>query len=152
MWRFWAQARLSLRLASHVCCRSPFRKALAPLFALFHEKEFLAQKAVLWFIDNLGVLSCLCKGSSVVADISCLIHASLMGMAALRLQSWYEHVDSKANCSDAGTRGQTVALGVNLRSLPLPPWPTNTVSAPPEVWLAWLKRHFKVKSAFQPSV
>ena len=66
MWRFWAQARLSLRLESHVCCRSPFRKALAPLFALFHEKEFLAQKAILWFIDNLGVLSRLCKGSALL--------------------------------------------------------------------------------------
>ena len=36
---------------------------------------------ILWFLDNLGVVSCLCKGSSTVADVGCIIHAFLLKSA-----------------------------------------------------------------------
>ena len=116
-------------------------EALAPLFAIFHEDDILANRAVMWFIDNMGILACFCKGSSVVADISCIIHASLLAMASLRICSWYEHVDSKANIADGGTRKSfevAEALGVSLVVKSLPPWPSNTVKAPPRYWLEWL--------------
>ena len=116
-------------------------EAFAPLFALFHEGQYLQNRSVIWWIDNLGVLSCFCKGNSSSADVSCIVHASLLRMAALKLRSWYEHVDSKANCSDGGTRNSNevaLALKVTLFQRPLPPWPKCTLQAPPEVWLSWL--------------
>ena len=116
-------------------------EAFAPLFAIFHEHDILANRAVMWFMDNMGILACFCKGSSVVADISCIIHASLLAMASPRICSWYEHVDSKANIADGGTRNffeVAEALGVSLVVKSLPPWPSNTVKAPPRYWLEWL--------------
>ena len=117
-------------------------EAFAPLFALFHEGDFLKGKSVMWFIDNLGVLSCFCKGSSVVADVGCIVHAVLLHQAALKVQAWYEHVDSKANIADGGTRFSTEitdALGISLKQLSLPPWPANTLTAPPSEWISWFQ-------------
>ena len=74
-------------------------EALAPLFAL-HNEPRLCYAVALWFIDNMGVLSSFCKGSSTVADFGCVIHVVLMIQAARKLATWWEHVDSKANTAD----------------------------------------------------
>eukprot|EP00972_Heterocapsa_arctica_P087126 12845701-Heterocapsa_arctica.AAC.1 len=50
-------------------------EAFAPLFCLFHESQVLRGASVMWMMDNLGVLSCLCNGSSAVADIGCVVYA-----------------------------------------------------------------------------
>jgi len=116
-------------------------EALAILWAIFHESKHLSNSSIVWFVDNLGVLSCLCKGSSTVADISCIIHAILLSIAACRAMTWWEHVDSAANAADGGTRMSSEvsdALGILLRDLPLPPWPPNTLEASADVWLKWL--------------
>ena len=79
-----------------------------------------------------------------MADISCIIHASLLCMASLRVCSWYEHVDSKANIADRGTRNSdevAKALGVLLEPKSLPLWLSNTATAPPSYWLQWLDRN-----------
>jgi hypothetical protein len=89
----------------------------------------------------MGVLACYTKGSSVVADISCIVHAMLLSSARLRLKSWFEHVDSKANLADGGTRGQDWALDTYLPKLNVPPWPANTSKASPDTWLNWLDEH-----------
>jgi len=96
----------------------------------------------LWFIDNLGVLSCLCNGSSTVADISCIVHATLLAVAGLRSAVWWEHVDSKANLADGGTRGSArfaEALGIPLTARAVPPWPLSPLAASPDAWLQWLE-------------
>ena len=116
-------------------------EAFAPLFCLYHAGSLIKQRSVLWFIDNMGVLACYTSGSSVVADISRIVHAMLLCSARLKLKSWFEHVDSKANLADGGTRGQQWASGTFLQNLPIPPWPTDTCKAPPEVWLKWLDKH-----------
>ena len=116
-------------------------EAFAPLLCLYHEWRHLTSRSVIWFIDNLGVLCCYCKGSSSSADVGCIVHASLLMQAKHRVCSWYEHVDSKANCSDGGTRNSTVVadkLQVTLKPRALPPWPSNTIKAPATVWLEWL--------------
>ena len=43
-------------------------EAFAPLLALWHERDILQGSSVLLFIDNLSLLSALCKGSSAVSD------------------------------------------------------------------------------------
>ena len=62
------------------------------------------------FIDNMGVLASLCKGSSVVADFGCVVHALLLADAKLNTRSWFEHVVSKANPADGGTRDSFESL------------------------------------------
>jgi hypothetical protein len=119
-------------------------EAMAVLLALYHEKEWLLGSSVVWFIDNLGVLSCLCKGSSTVADISCIVHAILLSAASLKTTIWWEHVDSAANGSDGGTRQSSVVsdiFGIALTEKSTPPWPTNTLEADASVWLRWLKNN-----------
>ena len=43
-------------------------EAFAPLFAPVEEQDVLRDTLLLMFSDNFGVISCLCKGSSVVHD------------------------------------------------------------------------------------
>ena len=96
------------------------------------------------FIDNMGVLASLCKGSSVVADFSCVVHALLLAAAKLNTRPWFEHVDSKANPADGGTRDSLTTahqLGVDLREVPIPEWPVDTVNATPYEWLGCVNRH-----------
>jgi hypothetical protein len=116
-------------------------EAFAPLFCVYHVGSLIKDRSIIWMIDNMGVLACYTKGSSVVADISCIVHAMLLSSARLRLKSWFEHVDSKANLADGGTRGQHWALGTYLPELNVPPWPANTSKASPDTWLNWLDEH-----------
>ena len=95
-------------------------------------------------IDNMGVLASLCKGSSVVADFGCVVHAFLLAAAKLNTRPWFEHVDSKANPADGGTRDSLVTahqLGIGLREVPVPEWPVDTVNATPYEWLDWANRY-----------
>ena len=96
------------------------------------------------FIDNMGVLASLCKGSSVIADFGCVVHALLLAAAKLNTRPWFEHVDSKANPADGGTRDSfetAQQLGIDLREVPVPEWPVDTVNATPYEWLGWVNRY-----------
>ena len=57
-------------------------EALAPFLCLMSEPELLRGTSVVWFVDNLGVLSTLCNGSSSVPDFDCVIHAVLLRLPA----------------------------------------------------------------------
>ena len=118
-------------------------EALAVLYALVNEADRLRGCSALWLIDNMGVLSALCKGSSTVPDIGCITHAICLVTAALGLQAWYEYVPSKSNLADGGTRSRlkdAVDLGFVFKPAKLPEWPADTLKAPPEVWLEWFRR------------
>ena len=118
-------------------------EAFAPLLALYHESEALRGHSVSWFLDNLGVLSAFCTGSSTVADFGCLIHACLLRFAALQIAAWFEHVDSAANAADGGTRGSSLVaeqLGIALKPCSLPPWPRDVMQASASEWLALMQR------------
>ena len=118
-------------------------EALAVLFALVNKWQMLRGRSVLWFIDNMGVLSSLCKGTSSVPDLGCITHAICLINAAIGLQAWYEYVPSKSNLADGGTRSrlhEAEDLGFIFERSVLPKWPQNTVSAPPDVWLNWFRQ------------
>ena len=120
-------------------------EALAPIFCLIHEKKVVYGASVVCYIDKMGVLASLCKGSSVVADFGCVIHALLIAMVRLNVQPWWEHVDSAANPADGGTRGSLQSaeeLGIKLKHKLVPDWPRSTVKATPAEWMAWLDRYF----------
>ena len=117
-------------------------EAMACLFYLWHMKNQLRNKSVIHFVDNLGVLSALCKGSSAVFDVGHIVSATLMTEAALGMRSWKEHVDSKANLADCGTKevdDYVTAMGINWETLELPPWPKDLRSASSDEWLRWYK-------------
>ena len=50
-------------------------EAFAPLLDLWSEREVLGGSSVMFFIENLALLSALCRGSSTVADFGRLVHA-----------------------------------------------------------------------------
>ena len=94
-------------------------------------------------MDNLPLLSALCKGSSSVVDFGCVVHAIHLHVASLGLLAWYEHVDSQANIADGGSRvgvEDPVArrMGIRLAEVQLPPWPLDVADAPPDTWLRML--------------
>jgi len=115
-------------------------EAMACLFSLWHMAKWFRQVSVIHFIDNLGVLSAMCRGSSTVCDISHIVASALSMEAALQMKSWKEHVDSKANLADCGTKDVTdyvSALGISWENLCLPPWPRDLRSASSDDWLRW---------------
>ena len=105
-----AQAVMPLNMMASFESRSTYiahGEAMACLFCLHHLRKRLAGASVIHFIDNLGVLSAMCSGNSTVFDISRIISATLAIEAALGMKSWKEHVDSKANLADCGTKDVT---------------------------------------------
>ena len=113
-------------------------EAFAVYFAFTHEIRNLARADVLWFIDNLGVLSALCKGSSKSLDLGCITYGSLLLTAAHDILLWWDHVESAANCADGGSRQcDRIArrLGVVLKDRALPHWPAMPRSTLPFEWL-----------------
>ena len=110
-------------------------EAMACLFSLWHMAKWFRQVS-----DNLGVLSAMCRGSSTVCDISHIVASALSMEAALRMKSWKEHVDSRANLADCGTKDVTdyvSALGISWETLSLPPWPRDLRTASSNEWLRW---------------
>ena len=98
------------------------------------------------FIEIMGVLASLCKCSSVIADFGCVVHALLLAAAKLNARPWFEHVDSKANPADGGTRDSFISsrqLSIQLQEVQVPQWPSSTVNATPQEWLAWIDRYIK---------
>ena len=117
-------------------------EAFAPLLALWHERETLQNSSLMLFVDNIPMLSARCKGSSTVSDFGCVVHAVQLALASLSCRAWFEHVDSKANIADGGSRlGESCPearrLGISLREVPLPPWPQRPLESPPSEWLGW---------------
>ena len=83
------------------------------------------------------------KWSSEVVDFGTVVHAAHLHIAAYGLLAWFEHVDSAANPADGGSRlgvRDPVAslMGVTLREVHLPPWPSSVRFAPASAWLHML--------------
>ncbi len=119
-------------------------EAMACLFCMWHMREWLHDVSVIHFIDNLGVLSAMCSGSSNVCDISHIVSATLAIEAALGMRSWKEHVDSKANLADCGTKDvadYVTALNIDWEILAVPPWPADVAQAPSSAWISWFKEN-----------
>ena len=140
--RIGGYAKVSGRILQSFDMKSTYiahGEALAILFAWWHIKHLIAGRVVLHFIDNLGVLSAFCKGSSAISDISHLVGASIACEVSAMLRVWREHVDSHANLADAGTRDgldDYKSLNIQVTELALPPWPASVKHALLQDWLA----------------
>ena len=79
-------------------------EALAPLIALHHSAARLANQQILWFVDNLGAMGSLIRGSARPEDVGHIASMEATLAAQLSTQVWYEWVDSASNPSDGLSR------------------------------------------------
>jgi hypothetical protein len=99
-------------------------EALAVLFALTHLGQLIAKSSIVLYVDNIGVLSCICKGSSRTAEVDSICNAICLAVVEARADLWSEHVESAANPSDGGTRGsEEDALALGFSGIPMRPLP-----------------------------
>ena len=129
-------------------------EALAPLLALHFHPEPFRGASMLCFIDNMAVLSGLTVGTSRVADLGTILHATALHLVNLNCQAWWEHVDSAANPADGGSRVGVCCeiaklLGTELREYEFPAWPSDVINAKPEVWLRLLEETKRPQFVFR---
>ena len=101
--------------------------------------DLLRGRSVVHYIDNLGVVGAFSKGASSIGDFDPIVHAVTLASVALNIKTWYEHVDSNANCADGGSRegvSDPVAarLGIELRWAEDPGWPVDLRALSSERW------------------
>ena len=71
---------------------------------LYHERHNIAQRDIVWMVDNTAALGGVVKGASGLAVSEQLIATFWMLAFALDLRLWLEYVDSKGNWSDGISR------------------------------------------------
>ena len=115
------------------------------MLALWFHGEHVVDTDILLFVDNLGVVSTLCGGSSSNFGIGGIIHATNSSLARRKASLWIEHVQSKSNCSDGGSREEGVAChmaakcGVALHTFEFPSrWPVDMQRLDASLWLGLL--------------
>ena len=81
-----------------------YGEAFGPLLAMYFLGERLASSSVVFFIDNLSVLSCFVMGKSQNVDLSTPVYTVQFFMAKYNITVWFEYIDSKTNVSDGGSR------------------------------------------------
>ena len=121
-------------------------EAFGPMLAVHFNTDLLANAHILFFVDNLGVLSALISGRARIADLGTVIHAFHLSLAHLHSTVWFEHVESPANPADGGSRVGAACpvarqLGVSLSRWSFPKWPRDVLTAHPATWLAFLHGH-----------
>ena len=82
---------------------------------------------LLMFVDNVGVLAQLTKGSSSAEDPAPLVGTIHLLLAHFSIRVWWEYVDSPANCSDGLSRlfGKDplgLSSGWEMKRAELPKW------------------------------
>ena len=122
-------------------------EALAPMLALYFEPDLLQQCLLTVFIDNMGVLCNFVLGSSSSLDLGCIVHATVLRLMRRGVRAWWEHVPSKSNIADGGSRvGASCPVaakaGITLVSKVFPrEWPQNHVQLSMKEWQRFWTSH-----------
>ena len=77
---------------------------LPVLTHLPHYRPLLANRDLIWFIDNQAALGAAYKAGSSVSDMSELTLLQSLSVVSLCCRAWYEYVPSKCNISDPLSR------------------------------------------------
>ena len=64
----------------------------------------LYQRRVMHFVDNTPALGALLNGYSRAPDSAWMVNVFHTANTRIQARIWWEHVDSKANCSDMPSR------------------------------------------------
>ena len=122
-------------------------EALAPMLALYFEPDLLQQCLPTVFIDNMGVLCNFVLGSSSSLDLGCIVHATVLRLMRRGVRAWWEHVPSKSNIADGGSRMGVCCpiaakAGIPLVSKVFPrTWPQNHVELSMKEWERFWTSH-----------
>ena len=93
-------------------------------------EDLLSDSSVIMFIDNMGVLCSLVLGHCKGADLSLPVYSTVLQVAQLQAQVWFEYVDSNANLADGPSRLGTecpICRGLNI-PVHQYAWPTDSKS------------------------
>ena len=117
---------------------------LAVLVTVARYSQLLANTDLIRFIDNLGVILTILKGSSTVMDLGSLAYALHLALHGLSARAWFEHVASWSNPSDGGSRigvADPVArrLGFELVHIESINLPANFPRVSMADWNRWLQ-------------
>ena len=76
--------------------------AILPYFSL--PNRLIRNRRVIHFVDNFRALSSIFNGYSRAPDSAWMVNLFHTANTRIRAHVWWEHVDSKANCSDMPSR------------------------------------------------
>ena len=80
-------------------------EALLGVVVPYNVRDFLAQKDVIWYIDNQAACQALVKGSSSQSDLCSIATITHLVLAKLGCRVYFEYVESEANIADGLSRG-----------------------------------------------
>ena len=115
-------------------------EALAPMLALYFERELLQHCLLTVFIDNMAVLCSYVLGTSRSLDLGSIVHATVLRLMRQGVRAWWEHVPSKSNIADGGSREgvscpEAAKAGIQLCQLRFPlSWPKNHLQLSMAEW------------------
>ena len=81
----------------------PAEAFLTVLIPSMHS-EVLADRQIVWFIDNEGAASAFIRGDSKTADVRAIVQQAQLSLLKLRCLVWVEWIDSASNPSDGLSR------------------------------------------------
>ena len=84
------------------------------LLALALWPERLAERRVIWLVDNTVALGAMKKGTSSASDLASIAHAIWRRLRSLRVAPHVFWVPSKLNLADAPSRGAPAVLGTRV--------------------------------------
>ena len=124
---------------------------VAPFVALLFHAKKLAGARLLVFVGNLGVRSAVVSGRCAVLDMNSAVGGFHLLLARLRITAWWEHVDSKANPTDGGSRLGVACpiakrLGFRLEERAFPRWPADVSAFAPSDWHDLFEQHCALRS------
>jgi hypothetical protein len=98
-------------------------EAVAVLTALVLTPKALANRELVWFIDNESALSSLIRGGSKAEDVGHVAACTQLAMLEHSCAAWYEWIDSASNPADGLSRDGikdkwTLEQGWELQELP----------------------------------
>ena len=126
---------------------------IGPFIALIYANAVLCDSQVNFFIDNMSGLCAIVKGASRRADLASLANGLWFGLAAFRIEAWFDYVETESNCADGGSRDGlddpwAASLGIPLRPLPPLTLPADFPRSQPSVWEAWWREARSLSRAF----
>ena len=106
--------------------------------------DVLKNTALKLYIDNIGVVFSLVRGTSRFGDIGSIAHLFHMLCCGSDVQPWLEHVPTLSNIADGGSRvgimcEKAQACGIPLSHVVMPNLPQNFLNISVHEWRKWIK-------------
>ena len=116
--------------------------------------ELFRQTELVGFVDNMGAVHALVKGTSGEEDAAAIAWSISYQLVLIQCRSWWEWAGSPSNVADGGSRvGTTDAVAANLSiwlaRRVMPPLPVNFPWSAPQHWRAFRTQSNRLKLDLQ---